>query len=205
MLHYPKIPDSRHCQLGPCVIFEKLDGTNLHWDWHRDYGWHAFGTRRDSFNLLPEGIRQFEAAHPDLRGAAGVFLDSLAQPLAAALAALGAAEEAVAFTEYLGEGSFAGLHRAGDLMRTVLFDVQVGGQILDPEDFLRRFSHLSIPRVLYRGKFRGQLLEEIFEGKFGVAEGVVVKGPGWMAKVKTRAYLERLKGHFGESWADYWE
>jgi len=202
VLHYPKIPDSRHCQLGPCVIFEKLDGTNLHWTWQRDFGWHAFGTRRDSFNLLPQGIAEFEEAHPQLRGAAEVFLESLAQPLGIAL---GQVQEAVAFTEYLGDGSFAGGHRPGDVMRTVLFDVQVEGKLLEPEEFLRTFGHLRIPRVLYRGKFRGQLLEEIYEGKFGVAEGVVVKGPGWMAKVKTRAYLERLQGHFGEAWADYWE
>jgi hypothetical protein len=26
-------------------MFEKLDGTNLHWYWNRAFGWHAFGTR----------------------------------------------------------------------------------------------------------------------------------------------------------------
>src|SRR3712207_8134788 len=36
-----------------CIAFEKVDGTNLHWDWDREFGWHAFGTRRDDFNLLP--------------------------------------------------------------------------------------------------------------------------------------------------------
>lgn len=43
MLYYPKIPGSRSALLTPCIAFEKLDGTNLHWDWHRDFGWHAFG------------------------------------------------------------------------------------------------------------------------------------------------------------------
>jgi hypothetical protein len=28
------------------VAFEKYDGTNLHRDWDRDFGWHSFGTRR---------------------------------------------------------------------------------------------------------------------------------------------------------------
>lgn len=27
----------------------------------------------------------------------------------------------------------------------------------------------------------------------------------WMAKVKTNAYLERLKQAFGEDWESYWE
>ena len=59
MLHYPKIPDIRNCLGGRCVAFEKYDGTNLHWDWDRDFGWHAFGTRRDQFNLLPAGVEAF--------------------------------------------------------------------------------------------------------------------------------------------------
>jgi len=55
VLHYPKIPGSRDAPGGRCVAFEKYDGTNLHWDWDRDFGWHAFGTRRDSFNLTSIG------------------------------------------------------------------------------------------------------------------------------------------------------
>lgn len=27
----------------------------------------------------------------------------------------------------------------------------------------------------------------------------------WMAKIKTNAYLERLKRAFGARWEDYWE
>jgi hypothetical protein len=38
MLHYPKIPASRHAPAGRCVAFEKCDGTNLHWDWDRELG-----------------------------------------------------------------------------------------------------------------------------------------------------------------------
>lgn len=203
MLHYPKIPSSKACRLGPCVVFEKLDGTNLHWDWHRDFGWHAFGTRRDSFNLLPEGIAEFESAHPNLRGAACLFLNRLAAPLTDALPE--GVENVVAFTEYLGERSFAGSHHPDDPKRVVLFDVQLDGEMQDPERFLALFGQLEVPRVLYRGKFRGQMLEDVYNGKYGVAEGVVVKGPGWMAKVKTRAYEERLRRQFGERWQDYWE
>ena len=48
MLHYPKMPDSRNCPDGRCLAFEKYDGTNLHWEWEREFGWHSFGARRDS-------------------------------------------------------------------------------------------------------------------------------------------------------------
>src|SRR6185436_6093169 len=81
MLHYPKIPGSRNAPDGKCVAFEKYDGTNLHWDWDRDFGWHAFGTRRDAFNLTPEGIDRFTAAHRQLGEAPGVFLATLEEGL----------------------------------------------------------------------------------------------------------------------------
>ena len=50
MLHYPKIPSSsKPAPIGKCVAFEKLDGTNLHWCWDRDFGWHAFAGQTCSF------------------------------------------------------------------------------------------------------------------------------------------------------------
>lgn len=208
MLHYPKIPSSKHCQLGACIVFDKVDGTNLHWDWDGDFGWHAFGTRRDSYNLLPEGIGEFEKDHANLRGAAKVFEQTLAPAAAEVLQKL-SIRQAVLFTEYVGPGSFAGSHRPDEAKRLVLFDVSLDSQMLGPEEFVDRFGHLDIPRILYRGKFKGQLLEEIYQGKYDVPEGVVVKGGSgdglWMAKVKTRAYEERLKSQFGNEWQDYWE
>ena len=45
---------------------------------------------------------------------------------------------------------------------------------------------------------------------FGVAEGVICKGGTggpdmWMVKIKTDAYLTRLKQAFADRWEDYWE
>jgi hypothetical protein len=59
MPHRPKILGSRRCPGGRCVAFEKHDGTNLHWEWDREFGWHSFGTRRDEFTLPKIGIEQF--------------------------------------------------------------------------------------------------------------------------------------------------
>jgi hypothetical protein len=41
-------------------------------------------------------------------------------------------------------------------------------------------------------------------------EGVVCKGGMggddlWMVKIKTHAYMERLKNAFADRWEDYWE
>src|SRR4051812_48734127 len=105
MLHYPKIPSSEGCPGGKCFAFEKIDGTNLHFDWDRDFGWHAFGTRRDVFNLTPDGIAAFNAAHPGLEDAASLFQAALADRLDAIFRAapdFEAHQEMRAFAEYAG-------------------------------------------------------------------------------------------------------
>jgi hypothetical protein len=212
MLHYPKMPGGAAAPQGRCVAFEKLDGTNLHWSWDRDIGWHAFGTRRDEFNLTPDGTAAFAATHPGLEEAVAAF-DPLARPLDQVFRTdpdFVDAPEVRAFTEFLGPRSFAGAHHPDDPKRVVLFDVWLPGHgFVGPERFAAAFGELPIPRVVYRGKLTGAFLEAVREGKYGVAEGVVCKGGDgdsvWMVKVKTYEYLERLRASFGDRWADYWE
>jgi hypothetical protein len=214
MLYYPKMPDGSGAGMGRCIAFEKYDGTNLHWDWDRDFGWHAFGTRRDQFNLTPDGIVQFARAHPGLEGCADLFRATLADGLEQVFrdyARYADFNECQAFTEFVGPHSFAGQHRPDDPKQLVLFDVRAEPfGLIGPEAFVADFGHLNSARAVFRGKFSGQLSEDVRNGKFGVAEGVVVKGGAggedvWMVKIKTYAYLARLKASFGERWQDYWE
>jgi hypothetical protein len=213
MLHYPKIPGSRNAPNGRCVAFEKYDGTNLHWDWDRDFGWHAFGTRRDQFNLKPDGIAEFSAKHDHLSEAPVVFLDALATGLEEILRTsptFAAVQEVKAFTEFLGPNSFGGLHKSDDPKELRLLDVEViGVGFVGPDEFVRTFAGLNIARVVYRGRLTGQFAEDVRTGKYKVAEGVVCKGDEgadrWVVKIKTYAYLERLKQAFGERWEEYWE
>ena len=81
MLHYPKMPGSGDAPLERCIAFEKYDGTNLHWDWDRDFGWHAFGTRRDEFNLTDAGIAEFALRHAQLPQCVDVFQRTLGNEL----------------------------------------------------------------------------------------------------------------------------
>ena len=196
------------------MAFEKYDGTNLHWDWDRDFGWHAFGTRRDVFNLTPVGVEEFGPRHEHLRGCVDVFNATLAQGLERVFrehAGYGEFQGMKAFTEYLGPGSFAGLHRAEEAKELRLFDVLAEPfGMIGPEQFVADFGHLPIARVVYRGKLTGKFAEDVRLGKYDVAEGVICKGGAggedlWMAKIKTYAYMERLKEAFAEGWEDYWE
>jgi hypothetical protein len=213
VLHDPKIPDSRNAPGGTCIAFEKLDGTNMHFDWDREFGWHAFGTRRDTFALTPIGTAQFAQKHNHLSAAPHVFEGTLANTLEPIFAQpfYASHNSLKIFAEFLGDHSFAGLHKPEDPKRLVLFDVWLDGYgWVSPAQFVEDFGHLPTPCVVYKGKYNGQLGEDVRNGKFGVAEGVVVKGGKggsdvWMAKIKTSAYLQRLKAAFADNWEAYWE
>jgi len=214
VLHYPKIPGSRNAPDGRCVAFEKYDGTNLHWDWDRDFGWHAFGTRRDVFNLTDAGEELFARRHAHLRQCVEVFRGTLADGLGRVFAehpAYASYQSLKAFTEFLGPNSFAGLHKEDDPKELRLFDVLAEPfGMIGPHQFVADFGHLPIARVVYEGRLTGKFAEDVRAGKYAVAEGVVCKGGSggadvWMVKVKTYAYLERLKQAFADRWEDYWE
>ncbi len=214
MLHYPKIPPNGSAPLARCVAFEKYDGTNLHFDWDRDFGWHAYGTRRDAFNLLPEGIAAFDMAHPGLETCVTVFRATVADNIERIFhdhPRYRGWQGLRVFAEFLGPNSFAGMHRASDPMELRLFDVEADGYgFIDPWSFADDFGNVCSARVVYRGKFTGQFVEDVRNGKYDVAEGVIAKGGAggqdvWMCKIKTLAYLERLRRAFAERWEDYWE
>src|SRR5687768_10827963 len=205
MLHYPKMPGSKDAPSGRCVAFEKLDGTNLHWDWDRDFGWHAFGTRRDEFNLTEAGVEQFARRHAHLRQCVEVFRATLADGIEQVLRDHPGYREfqsVKAFTEFFGPNSFAGLHREDDPKELRLFDVLAEPLgMIGPKQFVADFGHLHSARVVYEGKLTGKFTDDVRLGKFGVNEGVVCKGGAggddvWMVKVKTYAYMERLKQAF---------
>jgi hypothetical protein len=214
VLHYPKIPDSRNAPVGRCVAFEKYDGTNLHWDWDRDFGWHAFGTRRDEFNLTAAGVEQFVCRHAHLRQCVAIFQATLAADIEKVFREHPGYREFPAlkvFTEFLGPNSFAGLHKEADPKELRLFDVLADPLgIIGPRQFVADFGHLHTARVVYEGKLTGKFTEDVRAGKYGVSEGVVCKGGSggadfWMVKIKTYAYKERLQQAFADRWEEYWE
>lgn len=214
MLHYPKMPGGKNAPDARCVAFEKYDGTNLHWDWDRDFGWHAFGTRRDAFNLTDAGIAEFVGKHSHLRQCVDLFHATLARELDRVFrenSRYTEVQQFKAFAEFLGPQSFAGLHREDDPKELRLFDVFIEPSgFLGPKEFVTDFGHLPIARVVYEGRLTGRFMEDVRSGKYGVEEGVVCKGGTgghdvWMLKIKTNAYLERLKQAFADRWEDYWE
>lgn len=121
-------------------------------------------------------------------------------------------EEALAFCEFEGPNSFAGIHDPEDTQDVILFDVNVHKKgILDPKTFLKLFGHLHTPELVYEGKLNDPFIQAVRENKLDIKlnEGVVCKGGSghdlWMAKIKTWEYLEKLKTRKGDDWTKFWE
>lgn len=208
-LAYPKIPDTLHCPLKQCIAFEKIDGTNIHFVWTPQNNFQSFGTRRDRYSYTDASLTEFHKYHYGLDG-----LDDAFQKIEPTLSDFltkqyGNAKEVIIFTEFYGINSFAGSHQTADEKKLTLFDVQIDGVMLPPDQFIELFEPFGIPKVVFRGKFTGQLFVDVRNGKYPVGEGVVVKGivnnQMYMAKIKTNAYLKKLKETFKNNWQEYWE
>jgi hypothetical protein len=218
MKEYPSIPAAGHLlarpaddYLGrPFVAFDKLDGSNVRAEWDRKRGWHSFGSRR----------RLLDPSQPLLGQAARLILDGYADGLAKVFTddpALGRPREATAYFEFFGPHSFAGQHDpevlgvpSNEPFRVVLIDVSVHRRgFVSADQFVERFGHLGIPRVVHRSELSPEFITDVRAGRFDTPEGVILKGGEghhrWMAKVKTTAYLRRLKAFFEGDWQKHWE
>jgi hypothetical protein len=204
---YPSIEGPTFAFLDePCVAFEKYDGSNLRFFWDQKRGWHSTGTR----------YRWFKAATPMFGPAVEMFQRTYARGIIEAqrrFKEYRGVTELVAFCEFFGPGTFSGLHKGNEPRQLVLFDIYLPGRgFVLPRDFVAHFGHLPLARVVYEGLFTRTFIEDVRAGKYPVSEGVVAKGVQtrrqrkgranqevWMAKVKTRAWLEELARRGSES------
>jgi len=206
MKHYPSIEHWNEDLLGRRVFaFDKLDGSNFRAEWNRKRGWYKFGTKGQ---MIDEMNEQFGNAIPVFLNKYGDYL-----PRVFTNQHYKSIRSFVVFCEYLGQNSFAGKHVAGDRMDTVLFDVNpLTKGFVCPEDFIKDFGHLDIPRLVYSGIFTKEFIFNVKTGKYpSLTEGVVVKGINkkdkgkdqvWMVKIKTNQWLEKLKETNGQKALD---
>jgi hypothetical protein len=207
MITYPSISGLSHVPFGePCLAFHKYDGSCLRFFWDRTKGWHRFGTR----------YRWFDANNPGFGSAVGLFHKHYADGIVRVLRShkeYRNVTELVAFCEFFGPSTFAGLHREDEPKEIVLFDVYLPDrELILPKDFVAHFGHLRIPEVVYQGPFTREFIDDVRAGKYPVKEGVVAKGAIerrrrkgkvehklWMAKVKTATWLDELRRRAGDS------
>ena len=219
-LAYPKIPNNGSFPLKKCIAFEKYDGTNIHFVCKffgdRQNGLaiiDEFGTRRDRFAFCNAGFEKFKKAHPGLEEVANWnFLNNyINYELEDYIfhKYIGTTNSVTIFAEFLGANSFAGQHNLLDEKQLVIFDIMVGNKLLPPQEFIDQYKQFNISKVVYEGKYSGQFVEDVRNGKYNVNEGVVCKGildgQLYMAKIKTNSYMKRLQEKFKQNWEDYWE
>jgi hypothetical protein len=195
MKTYPSIPRTPLGRRGPrrLHLFDKIDGSNLRFEWTRREGWIRFGTRR----------RVIDNSDPIFGSAFGLFEAFLADPLARVAGEQGW-EAMVAYAEFHGPGSLGGQHDLHAPKRLTLFDVAPHKRgLLGPEQFLEWFGELEIPAYLGEHEWNDDLVGRVRRGELpGVTfEGVVGKARMGnqvvMAKAKTQAWIDRILAHYG--------
>jgi hypothetical protein len=204
---YPSIEGPTFAFLNaPCVAFEKYDGSNLRFFWDQKRGWHSTGTR----------YRWFKTVTPMFGPAVELFHRHYAKGIIETVRRFKeyrGVTELVAFCEFFGPSTFSGLHKEEEAKQLIFFDLYLPGRgFVFPKDFVAHFGHLPIAKVVYEGPFNRSFVEDVQAGKYPVLEGVVAKGVHtrrqrkgkadqevWMAKVKTRSWLEELARRAGES------
>lgn len=203
MKQYPKILHWNNSPLGlPCIAFDKLDGSNIRFEYSRKRGWYKSGSRK----------MMIDSNHEDFGQTIKLFEDEYQESLSKIFCdtkQFRGVKNFVVFCEYFGEDSFAGWHAPDDTMYIVLFDVWLMRKgFVSPRDFIKIFGDkLEIPSVIYEGNFNRSFIQKVSDNEFNLKEGIVAKGllkkapPArnvWMTKVKTQEWLLKVKGKYGE-------
>lgn len=120
------------------------------------------------------------------------------------------AESIIVFAEFHGKESFAGQHVDNDPKKLTLFDVNIHKKgFIDPEIFLGEFGEFSnVVKLVHRGLLTPEFISSIRDSSLEeMGEGVVVKGGSghkrWMTKIKTKAWVEKVKNLYPSTWNQY--
>lgn len=182
--------------------FDKLDGSNLRFEYSHKRGFYKFGTRNTMIDRKSEpfgfAIDLFLSKYE--KGITDVFKSKTYRDTLAF----------VCFAELVGGLSEFGQHSfASDKFDTVLFDISAYKKgFISPKPFVDDFQHLGIPRVVHQGKLSREFVEKVKENEFGLTEGVIFKSTQpivghnpYYCKIKTNDWLNRLKNKDSELYA----
>lgn len=196
-------------EIPGAYVFDKLDGSNLRFEWSRKHKqWSKFGTR----------TRLFDVNDWQFGRAIKIFTETLAEPVAK-VAFDQRWERVIVFAEHWGPSSFAGCHHdpqnqpldPDDQMHVDLIDVAPYKQgLLGPAVYLKLFEGLPMAKFLGRFNWTRGFVDRVQNGAVeGVTfEGVVGKGGHGkthdlvMAKAKTRAWVDKVKERYAPDEAE---
>ena len=209
MESYHSIINSSKAPRKHCIAQYKYDGSNIRAKYTQKEGFCLFGTRTQLINeTTPFWNEIIEVFNKDLR-----------DPLTDLFKSKNFRDfrEIIVFGEFFGENSFAGRHEK-EPHEIVVFDVLLGHKqrkLIPPREFHKVVgSIVKTPAIVYEGNLNDQFIQDIRDSKYPVDEGVICKGIEktgaffggiWTCKIKTQAYLDKLKSNFGDEWEKYGE
>lgn len=192
MKSYPSISKIPEC--NEYFIFDKLDGSNLRFEWSKKRGWYKFGTR----NHL------FDKTDVTFGPAIDIFYSTLADALSQ-IAGNQKWQEVVVFCEFWGKNSFAGKHNVFDEKYLTIIDVAPYKKgILGPKEFIELFGALNIASYLGKAEWNKEFVDAVRDNTIpGITfEGVVGKSGAShklsMVKAKTQQWIDKVLYQHGE-------
>ena len=185
-------------------LFDKLDGSNLRFEYSKKSGWYKFGTKNclidEKHEMFGEGITLFLSKY-------GNELTSLFKNEKT----FRNTDKFMVFCEFLGDNSFAGWHDPNDKKDVILFDIWHHKKgFVAPSDFVDIVSkNVHTVPFLGRYEYTDELILKIKDNQlddYDLKEGVVCKGwinkkgqdNVWMTKIKTKNWLHQIKNKLGD-------
>ncbi len=176
--------------------FDKIDGSNIRAEWSTKNGFYKFGCRH---RLIDENDEQFGES-------IGLVNSKYGEPLSKMFYD-NKYGKAIAFFEFHGPNSFAGNHEEEEHTVTLIDINPYKRGILAPQKFIKVCEDVvEIPRVVFYGRVGMKVVESIRNSEMdGVTfEGVVFKGVRkgthlTMFKVKSKAWIDKVKASYGEN------
>lgn len=186
----------------PITAFDKMDGSNLRFEYSHKRGFYKFGSR----NVM------IDKQNPDFGFAIDIFLNKYNEGLSRIFREkeYRSIQSFVCFAECLGTKSSFGQHDFGnDNFDVTLFDInQHKKGFIPPRQFVKDFGNLGIPRIVYEGNLNKEFVENVKNNIYGLSEGVIGKGVIdnkkfgnlYYCKIKTDDWFRRLREKDQEMW-----
>lgn len=179
----------------PIIAFDKLDGSNLRFEYSQKRGFYKFGTRQ----------MMIDNSHPEFGFAIDIFLNKYAKELTKIFKSKEYRDvlSFTCFAELVGTKSKFGQHEYGnDTFDIIIFDIeQYKKGLIPPRQFHKDFLWAGIPNIIYAGNLNKEFVNQVKSNEFGLKEGVVCKGviPNkkennlFYCKIKTDQWFEELR------------
>jgi hypothetical protein len=182
----------------PIIAFDKLDGSNLRFEYSQKRGFYKFGTR----NMM------IDETNEPFGFAIDIFMNKYSENLTKIFKSKNYRDTLafVCYAELVCEGFEFGQHdfKNGKFDLT-LFDVEHHKTgFIAPRQFIKDFGETGIPKIIYEGNLNREFVASVKNNEYELSEGVICKGliPNrkennlYYCKIKTNGWFDRLRNKF---------